>query len=71
MACAFDPTVGADGGRRTIRAPAAEASEAVASVDPSSTTMTSRMYRHCRATATTAATVGSSFRAGMTQSTTS
>ena len=54
--------------RRTTLAPAAAASSAVPSVDPSSTTITSRANRQPRAASTTLATVGASLRAGMTMS---
>src|SRR3989441_11649961 len=54
--------------RETIFAPAAAATSAVASSDPSSTTITSRTYVQPRHAATTAATVVSSLRAGTTAS---
>jgi hypothetical protein len=65
MASAFDPL---EAVRETTRAPAAAAFSAVASSDPSSTTMTSPAHEHARHAATTSATVDSSLRAGMTTS---
>ncbi len=60
---------GSPGGRaRTTMAPAREASSAVRSVEPSSTTITRPTPRAARAARTTPATVGSSSRAGMTTS---
>src|SRR5438552_3617343 len=65
IACAFDPSVRS---RTSTFAPAARASSAVSSAEPSSTTITSRAYRQARAAATLSATVGASSRAGMTMS---
>src|SRR5690349_16453619 len=60
MACAFDPP----GSTRITLAPAARARSPVSSLDPSSTTITSRTYRQPWQASTTSATVMPSLRAG-------
>src|SRR5687768_8176176 len=65
IAFALDP---AETPSVTTLAPAWRARSPVPSLDPSSTTITSRTNEQPRAAATFAATVGASFRAGMTTS---